>query len=148
PVGEVNVALAVARYGCLIGGEGNGGVIDPRITLVRDSLVGAALILEMMAVSAKSLMQFPAELPVYTMVKEKVPVGRAEPTRVLRAVREGFKNATVDERDGLHLGWDEGWLHVRASNTEPILRILAEARDGRTARDWVRQVVSLVKELP
>jgi len=147
PVGEVNVTLAVVRYGCLIGGEGNGGVIDPRITLVRDSLAGAALILEMMAVSAKSLRQFSAELPVYTMVKEKVPVGRAEPARVLRAVREGFKNATVDERDGLHLGWDEGWLHVRASNTEPILRILAEAKDGWTARAWVRQVVDLVKGL-
>jgi phosphomannomutase len=145
PVGEVNVALAIERHGCLIGGEGNGGVIDPRVALVRNSLAGTALLLERLAASAQSLRQFSAELPVYTMVKDKVQVGRADPAGLLRAVRERFKNATVDERDGVHLAWKEGWLHVRASNTEPILRILAEASDGQTARTWVRQVADVVQ---
>ncbi|HUX01436.1 MAG: phosphoglucosamine mutase [Phycisphaerae bacterium] len=145
PVGEVNVSEAIQKHGCLIGGEGNGGVIDPRVVLVRDSLAGAALILGMMATSGKSLGQFPGELPVYTLVKEQVPLGQARPDRVLRAVREHFTDAKVDDRDGVHLAWAKGWLHVRPSNTEPILRIIAEASEERTARGLVRQVADLVR---
>ena len=145
PVGEVNVSEAIREHNCLIGGEGNGGVIDPRIAPVRDSLAGAALILEMMAVTGKPLSELSAALPVYRMVKDKVPLGQAEPDRVLRAVREHFHDARVDDRDGVYLAWQEAWLHVRPSNTEPILRIIAEAADERTARGLVRQVAELVR---
>jgi len=143
PVGEVNVAEAILREGCVIGGEGNGGVIDPRVVLVRDSLVGAALILEMLAARGKTLSELAAELPVYSMIKDKVPLGGVDAARVLRAVRERFAGARADERDGLHLAMDEGWIHVRASNTEPILRAIAEARDEGAARRWVSEVKAL-----
>jgi len=143
PVGELNVAEAILVHGCVIGGEGNGGVIDPRVVPVRDSLVGAGLVLEMMAAQNRKLSELCADLPVYTMVKDKVPLGDTKPETVLAAARRRFPGARLDERDGLHLAWDEGWLHVRASNTEPILRIMAEARDASTARGWVGQIKAL-----
>ena len=143
PVGEVNVAEAIEREGCLIGGEGNGGVIDPRVVPVRDSLVGAGLILEMLATRRMPLSELAAELPVYTMAKGKVPLGAADPAAVFEAVRRRFADAEADTRDGLHLSWDTGWVHIRASNTEPILRVMAEAEDAETARRWVDEVKAL-----
>jgi len=141
PVGELNVAEAIRAYGCVIGGEGNGGVIDPRVGPVRNSLVGAALVLEMMADRAASLGELSAELPVFCLVKDKVPLaGDAE--AAVEAVRERFPDADADRRDGLHLSWEAGWVHVRPSNTEPVLRILAEAGDEASARRWV----DIVKE--
>ncbi len=146
PVGEINVATAIEREACLIGGEGNGGVIDPRVTYVRDSLAGAALVLEMMAARGGDLSELVDDLPVYTMVKDKVTLGEAEPARVLEAARARFTDARVDDRDGLHFAWDGGWLHVRPSNTEPILRILAEDRDAAEARVRVEEVKRLAAE--
>lgn len=143
PVGEVNVAEAILKHECVIGGEGNGGVIDPRISPVRNALVGAALVLEMLATHQKNLSELTAELPVYFIVKDKVPLGAAEPAAVFQAVRQRFADAQLDEQDGLHLAWDDGWLHVRTSNTEPIVRVMAEARDEATARSWVREVKAL-----
>ena len=143
PVGERNVVDAIVREGCVIGGEGNGGVIDPRICPVRNSLVGAALVLEMLAARGRTLSEVAAELPVYTMVKDKVLLGSLRPADVLAAARRAFDGARVDEQDGLHLAWDDGWLHVRASNTEPILRIIAEAADGGLARKRIDTVKAL-----
>ncbi|KPJ72645.1 MAG: hypothetical protein AMS14_07400, partial [Planctomycetes bacterium DG_20] len=143
PVGELNVAEAILEHGCVIGGEGNGGVIDPRVVPVRDSLVGAGLVLEMMAARSRLLSELCAELPVYTMVKDKVPLGGTEPETVFEAARRRFSDARLDERDGLYLAWDDGWLHVRASNTEPILRIIAEAREAATAQAWVGEIKAL-----
>jgi phosphomannomutase len=143
PVGEVNVAEAILANNCVIGGEGNGGVIDPRVTPVRDSLVGAAMILEMLATRRLRLSELAAELPVYTMVKDKIPLGATPPAEVFAAVRKQFAGARVDERDGLHLSLEDGWVHIRASNTEPILRVMAEAADEAKARGWVAEVKKL-----
>ncbi len=139
PVGELNVAQAIQKHGCVIGGEGNGGVIDPRVGFIRNSLAGAALVLEMLADRGAALSELIAELPVYTMVKDKVPLAGAADA-ALEAVRTQFPDAETDRRDGLHLSWDTGWVHVRASNTEPILRILAESADEADARRWVAEV--------
>jgi phosphomannomutase len=143
PVGELNVAEAIAAQPCVIGGEGNGGVIDPRVVLIRDSLAGAALVLEMLARRRKKLSELTAELSVYSMVKDKVTLGSISASAVLAAVQERFAGARVDVRDGLYLAWKDGWLHVRASNTEPVLRILAEAPDAAEARERVRQVKAM-----
>lgn len=142
-VGELNVAEAILAHDCVIGGEGNGGVIDPRVVPVRDSLVGAGLLLEMMAARSRKLSQLCAELPALAMVKDKVPLAGTQPEAVFDAARQHFADARVDQRDGLHLAWDDGWLHIRASNTEPILRIIAEARQPATARAWVHDVKAL-----
>jgi len=148
PVGELNVAEAMARENCIIGGEGNGGVIDPRVGPVRDSLVGAALVLEMLAERGTPLSELTAELPAYKMVKDKAPLGGAEPAAVFEAVRKRFPGATADTRDGLHLAWEDGCVHVRASNTEPILRIMAEAADETAATAWVREIKALAQGRP
>ena len=145
PVGEVNVTEAIVRQGCVIGGEGNGGVIDPRIVLVRNSLAGAALVLEMLAIRRLPLSELAAELPVYVMVKDKVPLEGVTPAAVFEAVRKRFADARVDERDGLHLSWEDGWLHIRASNTEPIMRVMAEAEEESVARGWVAEVKALAR---
>jgi phosphomannomutase len=147
PVGEVNVAEAIAKNGCVIGGEGNGGVIDPRVAPVRNSLVGAALVLEMLASRRLRLSELAAELPAYTMLKDKIVLRdpAAGPDAALEAVRKRFPEARADTRDGLYLSWDNGWLHVRASNTEPILRILAEAKDEQVARAWVDAVKAIAR---
>jgi phosphomannomutase len=143
PVGEVNVAETIEAEGCIIGGEGNGGVIDPRVTLVRDSLAGAALVLEMMAARGRTLSELVAELPVYHMVKDKVALGSVEPAAIFEAALGRFPDAETDRRDGLHLSWPDGWLHVRASNTEPIVRVIAEAAEESVARDRAAAVKAL-----
>jgi phosphomannomutase len=143
PVGELNVAEAIREHGCVIGGEGNGGVIDPRVVLIRDSLAGAAIILEMLARRGRILSELVAELHVYKMVKDKVPLGRSAPAAVLQAVEQRLTGARVDRRDGLHMTWDDGWLHVRSSNTEPILRVMAESADEKVARERVLAVKAL-----
>jgi phosphomannomutase len=129
----------------VIGGEGNGGVIDPRVSPVRDSLVGAALVLEMLAARRRPLRELAAELPVYKFIKDKVARGTAEPAAILEAVRRQFPDARADTRDGLYLAWDRGWLHVRASNTEPILRVMAEAESEEIARVWVARVKAIAQ---
>jgi len=168
PVGELNVAEAIIANGCVIGGEGNGGVIDPRVAPVRNSLAAAALILDMLAARRMTLSELAAELPAYAMVKDKAPLmwhsrpgcvasgpsaqPRAAvphtPAAVFAAVRNHFRgaDARVDERDGLYLAFDDGWLHVRASNTEPILRVMAEAADDAKARGWVAAVKAIAAD--
>jgi len=143
PVGELNVAEAIEREGCVIGGEGNGGVIDPRVALVRNSLSGAALVLEMMAWRRRKLSELAGELPVYTMVKDKVALAGVQPAEVFEAMRRRFADSSADDRDGLYLSSDKGWLHVRPSNTEPVLRIMAEAADEALARAWVEEVKAM-----
>ncbi|MCX5682732.1 MAG: phosphoglucosamine mutase, partial [Planctomycetota bacterium] len=94
-----------------------------------------------------NLSELAAELPVYKMVKDKVTLRdpSSGPDAVLEAVRKKFADARVDTRDGLYLAWNNGWLHVRASNTEPILRVMAEAVDEKSARAWVDEVKALAR---
>ena len=150
PTGEANVVEAMEAAGCFFGGEGNGGVIDPRVVPVRDSLVGIALILAQLAETGKTLSQLVAGIPAYTLVKTKLPCPAdaapkvAERTRALFADREG---ATFNDADGLRIDLPEGWLCVRASNTEPIMRIFAEARDAAVANDLVARVRAIADEI-
>jgi len=97
----------------------------------------------MMATRNRRLSELCADLPVYTMVKDKVPLGDTDPETVFDAVRKRFAGARLDERDGLHVARDDGWIHIRPSNTEPVLRIMAEAGDASTARAWVTAVKAL-----
>ena len=111
----------------LIGGEGNGGVIDPRVGWVRDPYVGMALILSLMATERKPLSQLVAELPRYAMLKTKFEVPREKLPAALDAIQKRWPDATVNTLDGLRLDGPDWWLHVRPSNTEPVVRVIAEA---------------------
>jgi phosphomannomutase len=135
PVGEIHVVERMRAEGAIIGGEGNGGVIDPRVGYVRDSFVAMALVLELMAVTGEPLSQLVDRLPKYAMVKEKFPLGKAPVTDLLDGIAKRHADARCDRRDGLRLDWDDAWAHVRASNTEPIVRVIAEARDRDRASE-------------
>jgi len=136
PVGEVHVARAILRLAAVIGGEGNGGVMYPALHAGRDAPVAAALVLELLARTGKRVSELVAAAPRYTIVKAKAARGPAlEP--VYAALRRRFADAQADVQDGLRLAWRDRWLHVRPSNTEPIIRLIAEAPSGALARELV-----------
>jgi phosphomannomutase len=133
PVGEIHVVEAMRAVGAVLGGEGNGGVIDPRVGFVRDSLVAMALVLDLMAATGMPLSQLVDGLPKYAMLKTKFPRGPRPVAGLFDALADAFPDARVDRRDGLRLDWGDRWAHVRSSNTEPIVRVIVEAMDERAA---------------
>ena len=147
PVGEANVVDAMLREGAIIGGEGNGGVIDPRIVPGRDSLVGMAFVLQLMAETGKSIGQLVNEIPRYVIVKEKLACPRELAQRAAALVPEAFEGEKIDLQDGVRVDWADSWVSVRASNTEPILRIIAEARDESAAQSRIAKVRQVVERL-
>src|SRR5216117_2440757 len=136
PVGEVHVARAILRLADVIGGEGNGGVMYPALHAGRDAPVAAALLLTLLARDGRRVSELVAAAPRYVIVKAKVARGPAlEP--VYAALRRRFADAQGDTQDGLRLAWRDRWLHVRPSNTEPIIRLIAEAPTGAEAQQLV-----------
>jgi phosphomannomutase len=143
-VGEANVVQAMLQNDAVIGGEGNGGVIDPRIVPGRDSLVGMAYVLQLMASTGKTVGQLVADLPRYEIVKTKFECRREDADRAVEAIKKEFANEKVDTQDGIRIDWDNAWVHARASNTEPIMRIIAEAPDRATAEAKIAKVQEVV----
>ena len=136
PVGEINVAKRMKQIGALVGGEGSGGVILPAVHLGRDAIVGIGLILQMLAESGKTLSGLKSTLPQYSIAKGTVELGRRSPDDILAALRPGLPG-TVNTEDGLKVDLPDSWVHFRKSNTEPIIRIIAEARTQSEARTAV-----------
>src|SRR3712207_4848221 len=114
----------MARRGAVVGGEGNGGVMYPRINFARDSLVGMALVLHLLAETNLTLSQLLDELPRSYMIKEKLPCRSDAVRAALRMVRDEYAELPLDLRDGVKVTTPDGWFLVRGSNTEPILRIV------------------------
>jgi phosphomannomutase len=146
PVGEANVIDAMISEKAIVGGEGNGGVIDPRIVAGRDSLVGMAYVLQLMAATGKSISQLVAEIPRYEIVKTKFPCKREDAERAVTALKKEFANERIDTQDGVRIDWPGAWVHARPSNTEPIMRIIAEAPDRKTADEYVARVQKIVND--
>jgi len=147
PVGEANVAAAMLKNDCVIGGEGNGGVIDLRVSPVRDSLVAIALVLQLMAETGKSISQLAGDIGSYYMKKDKFPADKAQADRILLAARELFAEGRLNTSDGCRFDFDHGWLHLRPSNTEPVVRVIAEANDRHIAEKYIDAVMDLRKKL-
>ena len=126
-VGEANVVEHMRMLDAVIGGEGNGGVIDPRVGWVRDPFLGMAMILSLMAEDDLPLSKLVAQLPPYAMLKTKSPVNRDRLAGVLAALPAKWPAARLDTLDGVRLDGPDWWLHVRPSNTEPVVRVIAEA---------------------
>lgn len=133
-VGEANVVDAMKREGALLGGEGNGGLIWPRTTYVRDSLASIAVILAMLEHGRRSLSELVRTIPRYAIVKRKVDLASKDAARpAVERLAAHYRSQRVDLQDGVRVDFDhlngggQGWLHVRASNTEPIMRLIAEA---------------------
>jgi len=146
-VGEANVASRMRKDNCAIGGEGNGGVIDPRIHYVRDSLAGMALILESVADKARSLADIVSEIPQYDMVKMKVDCGRELEDQLCADMEKALPKGRVDTLDGLRIDWEDSWIHVRPSNTEPAIRVIAESREPGKAQKLAGEVVAIAQQL-
>jgi phosphomannomutase len=154
PVGEAHVVEGMLAHNAVLAGEGNGGVIDPRVGLVRDSFVAIALVLDLLSETGMPLSELVDLLPAYAMVKHQYPLqrptGAADETGpISNAAREKalwerlaslYPEARADYRDGLRLDWADRWVHVRSSNTEPIVRVIAEAKEARIANELAAEL--------
>jgi phosphomannomutase len=137
PVGEVNVATRMRDERAHIGGEGNGGVILTELHLGRDAPVGAALMLQLLVEAGTSLSGIVSQYPRYSIVKDKLDRPNGSLEAVYAALTAAFSDADVDRQDGLRFAWPDRWVHVRPSGTEPIVRVIAEARNEADARALV-----------
>jgi phosphomannomutase len=137
PVGEANVASRMRSESAAIGGEGNGGVILAEVHLGRDAPVGVALVLQMLLEDNVPLSQTLARYRTYRIVKDKLDRPNAPLGAVYDSICAGFPDAEIDTQDGLRLSWDDRWVHVRPSGTEPIVRVIAEAPSESAARELI-----------
>lgn len=143
-VGEANVVAGLRNHAAVIGGEGNGGVIDPQIGWVRDPFVGMVRTLDLMRSTGQTLAELADSLPRYVIRKDKYPIDRDRLAAALDRLSRHWPGAAIDRADGLRLSWPDRWLHVRASNTEPIARAIAEAPDAAGAADLCRAAGELL----
>jgi len=143
PVGEANVAQAMLENECIIGGEGNGGVIDLRVGPIRDSLVGVALVLQLMAETDKSAGQLRREIGSYYMQKDKFAADAAQAEQIMELARDRFAQAKLNTADGCRFDFEDGWIHLRTSNTEPVMRVIIEAGDEPAARRYIDSVMEI-----
>lgn len=144
-IGEVHVSEELKELKGLIGGEGNGGVIYPPVGLNRDAPAGIALILNLLAAEGKKINEIVSTIPDYYLAKHKIACGSQDQVdEIIEKVKTAFKGNPLVTTDGVKILLPDAWLHVRASNTEPIVRVMAEARSREAAESLVRQVFEAV----
>ena len=147
-VGEVNVVTKMKEVNAIIGGEGNGGVIYPASHYGRDALVGIALFLTQLAKSGKKPSEIREKYPSYFMAKQKVELTKEmNVDNILEKIKEKFCDQKITDIDGVKIDFKDKWVHLRKSNTEPIIRIYSEARSESDAKKVGEQIISLIKEL-
>lgn len=144
-VGEVHVVARMIELNSRVGGEGNGGVILSRINPCRDSFVGMAVILEALAIEGGSISEMRQRIPSYAMSKHKVAVPARDVAPALRRMAYEFRKETLDYTDGLKVIWPDRWIQARSSNTEPIIRVTAEAPTEPEARSIVLRALDALK---
>jgi phosphomannomutase len=147
PVGQAFISEAILEHGAVLGGEGNGGVAVPEVQATHDSAAAIGLLLEHLARTGLSLSALDAGLPTLVVRKLAVPVAPRHLFSALQDFREkvgDVEGATVDQTDGVKVLWPDGWVHVRASNTQSLVRVIAEAGDAARAQelaDWARELL-------
>lgn len=147
-VGEVNVVTKMKEVGAVIGGEGNGGIIYPQLHYGRDALVGIALALSHLAETGKSLSELRRSFPQYEMYKGKVQLTPDTPTdEILEKMADHFSNEQLDRTDGVKIDLEDSWIHLRKSNTEPIIRIYTEASSYARAEELGGEVRKIIESL-
>jgi len=146
-VGGVNVVEMMKKQQAIIGGEGNGGVIYPELHYGRDALVGIALFLSHLALSEKSCSELRRQYPDYFISKNKVVLkSGANPGDMFNSIRDIYKNFPLNEIDGLKIDFENGWVHMRQSNTEPIIRIYAEGTTPEQAEKYAGGIISKISQ--
>jgi phosphomannomutase len=140
PVGEINVASKMKQLGSIIGGEGSGGVILPQVHVSRDAVVGVGLFLQFLAEFDGTASELKASLPQYEIVKDKIKLGSLQPEAIFQTLNEKYsKTEKTNTDDGLKIDFASSWVHLRKSNTEPMIRIIAEAKTRDEAAQLVEQ---------
>jgi phosphomannomutase len=148
PVGEINVVQKIKEVNAIIGGEGSGGVIYPAVHYGRDAMVGIALVLQQLAEFGGTLSEFKATLPNYSIVKSKIETRKNNLRSILETVAARHSNnGRVNRDDGVRIDFDDSWVHLRPSNTEPIIRIIAEAPTKVQADNLVQQFTKEITTL-
>lgn len=146
-VGEVNVVTKMKEVNAVIGGEGNGGVIYPALHYGRDALAGIALFLTYLAKSGKTPSELRKSYPSYFMAKQKVELTPDIDTEmILNKVKEQFSDQQITDIDGVKIDFPDKWVHLRKSNTEPIIRVYSEAHSLEEAEDIGKQIIKLIQE--
>ena len=146
-VGEVNVVEKMKATNAIIGGEGNGGVIYPALHYGRDALVGIALFLSYMATSGKSCTEIRRQYPAYVISKNKIELRPGMDVKaILTHIAEKYADKQVNTIDGVKIDFDNGWVHLRPSNTEPIIRIYAEAETETLADNMATKIIGDIRE--
>lgn len=146
PVGEVNVVKKMKEVQAVIGGEGNGGVIMPDLHYGRDALIGIALFLSMMT-ERKSVHQLRIQYPNYFISKNKIELENGiDVSRIFEQIKSKYKNNPINQEDGLKIEFDKDWVHLRTSNTEPIVRIYAESSSPTTAENIAKRIMQDIRE--
>lgn len=147
-VGEVNVTTKMKETGAVIGGEGNGGVIYPAAHYGRDALVGVALFLTLLAKSGKKVSELKAGYPAYSIAKNRIDLTpEIDVDAILAAIKKNYAGEKVTDIDGVKIDFADGWVHLRKSNTEPIIRIYSEARTMEEANALADRIKELVAEI-
>ena len=144
PVGEANVVDLMKAKNAIFGGEGNGGPIDPAVGYVRDSFVGMAQTLEMLARNGQLLSEVADDIPGYSIIKRKVELPQGGFQKVVEILTGAFAGEKHNLDDGVRIDWDDAWVLARPSNTEPIARVIAEAPTSERANALCDQVVELM----
>lgn len=146
PIGEINVVERMKEVKSPIGGEGNGGIILPALHYGRDSMVGIALVLQLLAQRKQNLSQMMTLFPQYVIIKTKAPLNDIADISSLRPrLTVEFEGATVNDEDGLRFDLDEGWVHVRRSGTEPVVRIIAEGANELEAQSLIDRCMRVIR---
>lgn len=147
-VGEVNVVTEMKRVGAIIGGEGNGGIIYPELHYGRDALVGVALFLSLLAERGSSVQQLRESYPAYFMSKNKIQLTeQINPDQILKAMEQKYAHEQTTTIDGLKIDFSESWVHLRKSNTEPIIRIYTEAKSQKEADELAQRFIQEMQAL-
>ncbi len=146
-VGEVNVVTKMKETNAIIGGEGNGGIIYPELHYGRDALVGVALFLTLMAKSGKKVSEIKRDLPQYAIAKNKIELTPdIDIDALLDKVKERFANEEITDIDGVKIDFPDSWVHLRKSNTEPIIRIYSEAETLDKANELAQSIMQIIKQ--
>jgi phosphomannomutase len=146
-VGEVNVVAKMKAHHAVIGGEGNGGIIVPDLHYGRDALIGIALFLSHLAKTKKTIKQLRNSYPDYMMAKKKIDLQQGIDVKaIFEKIKDKYKNQPINTEDGLKIEFDESWVHLRTSNTEPIIRIYTESNNETTADNIANRLIADIKE--
>jgi phosphomannomutase len=147
-VGEVHVVEKMKEVNAVIGGEGNGGIIYPELHYGRDALVGIALFLSHLAKFGKHASVLRSTYPDYHIVKYKIDLSpEIDPETLLKKIQQKYKKQPINTIDGVRIEFDENWVHLRKSNTEPIIRIIAESNTEITAQNIAKKIMSDIKAI-